>query len=300
MLAFLGRRRLRSAAAEDHVGLRRIAGYATAILVVNAAYTLFQQVDVLIIGAVLSASAAGLFQAPLRFVALLHYPGYALAGGVAPRLAADRAEGPRVDAFIWATRYTTLFQAALLAPVVVWADPIVDLLLGSDYAGSAEVLRALAPYVFMTGLAPLVSLSVNFLGQAGRRVPIAIATVLVNIGIDLVLIPEIGIVGGAIGTDVAYAIYVPAQLWVCLRVLGVPFRPILVTICRALVAAAGMAGVLALFGTSRDVGVPALILGALAGAIVYLALLVLTRELTLAELRAAPGAVLRRLRRTSA
>ena len=298
MLAFIGRRR--SAAPEDHVGVRRIAGYATAILVVDAAYTLFQQVDILLIGAIMSATAAGLYQAPLRFIALLHYPGYALAGGVAPRMAADSAEGPRADAFVYATRYITLFQAALLAPVVVWADPIIDLLLGSDYADSAEVLRALAPYVFMMGLAPLFSLSANYLGQAGRRVPIAIATVVVNIAIDVVLIPKIGIVAGAIGTDVSYAIYVPAQLWVVLRVLGVPFQPILVTLARSLVAAAGMAGVLALFGTSTDVGVPFLIVGSGAGAIVYLALLVLTRELSLEELRAAPGAIRRRLGRAGA
>jgi heme-degrading monooxygenase HmoA len=72
--------------------------------------------------------------------------------------------------------------------------------LGPGYEESADVLRALTPYVFLAGLAPLVSLAVNFLGEARRRIPIALGAVAVNVAIDVTLIPRIGIVAGAIGT----------------------------------------------------------------------------------------------------
>lgn len=274
------RRRARGPARE--VSRRRLAGYAGALLVVDSAYTLFQQIDVLLIGGILGTAAAGVFQAPLRLIVFLHYPGLALAAGVAPRM---EAGAERIEPFQGALRWLIIFQAASVVPFVVWADPIVDLLLGDGYEESAGVLRALAPFIFLQGIAPLVSLSVNYMGEARRRVPIAIGTVLLNLGIDLALIPGLGVVGGAIGTDVAYMLYVPAHLWLCWRMVSLPMRPILATFGRSLVAALAMAGVLAAFGLG-DVALPLLVLGGLAGGVVFILVLIATGETSVAELRA--------------
>jgi len=264
-------------------GTRRVAGYAGAMFVIDGAFALFQQMDVLLIGAILSAGAAGLFQAPLRLIVFLGYPVQALASGVAPRLASttgDRNVGP----FRRAIRYAIMFQAMLVPPMLVWAKPLIELMLGPDYAESAEVLRALAPFVFLLGLGTLLALGANYLGEARRRIPVAIAAVVVNLAIDITLIPEIGIVAGAIGTDVAFAIYVPAHLLICRRIVDIPLRPIAVTLLRSLLAAGAMAGTLALFGVS-DVPVVLMPVGLAAGLATYLAVLVLTRETSVGELR---------------
>ena len=39
---------------------------------------------------------------------------------------------------------------------------------------------------------------------------------------SIVLLYEIGVVGSAIGADVAYLIYVPAHFWICKRMIGLP------------------------------------------------------------------------------
>ena len=123
-----------------------------------------------------------------------------------------------------------LFQAALLAPIVVWGGPIAELLFGEEFAESGDVLRWLAPFVFLSGLAPLVSLGANYLGLARRRAPIAIAAVALNIVVDLALIPTIGVIGAAIGTSLAYAVYVPAHVWLCWRELGLALRDAIVPV----------------------------------------------------------------------
>ncbi len=274
--------------------LRQLAGYASALLVVDGAFTLFKQVDVLLIGLFLGTTAVGLFEAPTRFVTFLHYPGNAVASGVAPRVVRGSAGAPEIETFSVTLRYLVIFQAALVAPVVVWADPIVDLLLGPGYEESGDVLRALGPYVFLQGIAPLVSLAVNYLGEARRRIPIAILTVLLNLGIDLVLIPRIGIVGGAIGTDVAYALYVPAHLWVCNRLLGLELRPVALAFARSMLAAATMAAVLVSFGTEA-LSPLEWIGGASAGALAFGLVLVVTREISREELVAGWSAVRRRV-----
>jgi O-antigen/teichoic acid export membrane protein len=264
---------------------RRIARYAGALALVDGAFVVFGYVDALVIGAFLGAGAVGVYTAPLRFIVFLQYPGLAIANAVAPRLARGGTERPALAAFASATRYLLVLQALLIAPLVVWAGPITSLLLGSGYEGAAPVLRALTPFVFLSSVAPLVSLTANYIGEARRRIPVAFATLVVDVALALALVPTIGIVGAAIATDVAYALYVPAHLWICWRLLRFPLRPILLGAARGLLAAAAMAGVLLLIGTS-DLGLLDWILGATGGTAAFAAVLVLTGELRRADLGA--------------
>jgi O-antigen/teichoic acid export membrane protein len=281
---------VRRAFGRHAVALRKVQGappiarYAGVMLVVNGAYSLFSEIDVLLIGALLSSSAVGQFSAPLRLTVLLHYPGLALSNAVSPRMARGRAgEQPDVDTFRQALRLLIVVQFAIVTPMVVWATPIVDLILGPDYADSARVLRAMTPYIFLSGVGPVLAVSVNYLGAARRRVPVAIAAVIVNIVIDVALLREIGVVAAAIGTSVAYLVYTIGHAVICHELLGLHPLAMARTMVRCFVAAGAMAGVLALFGTG-EVPVPGLVAGSICGLLVYAGVLVLTRELTAAEM----------------
>ncbi len=262
--------------------VRRIATYGSALVIVDGAFALYSHIDVLLIGAILGITSAGIFAAPMKMLVLFGYIGAAARSGVAPRLS-RRSDGPRDETLERTLRYLLLIQGVILAPIIVWAEPITEMVLGAEYEESADVLRALAPWVFLTGISPLLAGSVNYLGAARRRIPIAIATLLVNVVIDLALLPTIGIVGAAIGTDVAYALYVAAHFRICRELVGVRLRPLLVTFLSALVAAAGMSGALAAFGTS-GIDLPSMIVGTLVGALVYGGILTATRQLTAEEL----------------
>jgi O-antigen/teichoic acid export membrane protein len=267
------------------VDARRIATYASVLLIVDGAYTAFSQVDVLIIGSYLGASSVGIFSAPMRLIAFLAYPGSAVAAGVAPRLARNAQSEPNVPAFLTALRLLLIVQTALTAIVLGWA-PLLAKVLGASYHESASVLRALAPYVFLLGFGSLVSISANYLGEARRRIPVAIVTVLVNLVLDLVLVPRIGVIGACVGTDVAYALYAPAHLLICQRALQIDLRPVARTFIRTTLAGTAMTGILFLFGASlsRFWLIP---LGGLAGVGVFAAVLWVTGEVSVSEARAA-------------
>lgn len=276
----------------DGARYRELAGYATALLVIDGAFALFSQLDVLLLGAILSASSVGIYAAPLRLTTLLHYPGLAAASAVAPRLARHRDHPPDLPSLAAALRILVLLQAAVAVVIAVWAEPIVDLLLGSDYVESADVLLALAPLVFLKGLGPLVSATINYVGEARRRVPVAVASVVINVVLLLLLVPDVGVVGAAISVDVAYALYVGAHVWLCRKTLGLELGPLGLTFLRAVVASALLALVLLAFG-AQELSV----LGALAGAVVFVAALVASKEMSIAELSAARRWTLSRLRR---
>lgn len=275
---------------------RRLARYAGALFVIDAAFTAAVQASPLLIGGFLGATAVGLFQAPARLIVFLQYVGQSVANGVAPRLARREGHEPDGRTFGTALRYLIVYQAVLIAPIVVWAEPIVRLGLGNGYGRSADVLRALAPYVYMSGLAALVATGVNYLGEARRRVPLALLDLGVGVGLTAALLPTVGLLGAAYASDVASLFYVPLHVWIARRFIDLPLRPLLMAGARGLLAAAAMAGVLLAFGTHRLSPVE-WVAGAVLGLAAFLAVLVATRELSLADLRALPSAIRARARR---
>jgi O-antigen/teichoic acid export membrane protein len=275
-----------------HGHARRIAGYGGALVIVDGAFSIFSQIDVLLIGAILSVSAVGLFEAAYRLAGLLYFIGTPLRSAVAPRLARGE-EGPDHEALERALRYVVLAQGVILAPLIVWAEPLTQIAFGSDYLGSASTLRALAPFALLAAISPLLAGAANYLGAARRRIPIAIAALLVNAAIDVALLEPLGIVAGAIGTDVAYAIYVGAHLRLCRELAGLRLRPLIAPFLGSLLGAAGMSLVLLAFGTGADVAVPLVVVGGALGTVAYAAILLATGLITRAE----RAALLGRLRR---
>jgi len=261
----------------------RIARYALPVILADSAWTVFGTIDLLLIGAYLGSAKVGLFSAPYRLVTLFAYPGVAVANGVAPRMSGGQDKKPDGAVLAGGLRALIVMQSLLLAPLIVWARPLVHILLGSGYAGSVTTLRVLSISIYLGGIVPLVSLSANFLGDARRRIPLMISAALLDGAIDVVLIPRIGIVSGAIATAAALALALGGHIKICMRHVSLPLRQLAVSATRGLLAAAAMAGVLAAFGT--DPSPPVLVAGALAGAVVFLLALLLTRELSFSVAR---------------
>jgi O-antigen/teichoic acid export membrane protein len=264
--------------------VKRILGYGSALLIIDGAFTLFSRIDVLLIGAIIDVEAVGEFEAATRALTLTAYVGAAVASGVSPRVAKSE-EGPNTRAFEGSLAGLMLLQGVFLAPLIVWAEPLTDLFFGSDYSETADVLRWLAPFAFLTAISPVLASAVNYLGEARRRIPLAIGALLVNVAIDLVLLPEIGIVAGAIGTSVAYAVYVGGHIWICRRLLGTRIAPLAKAFGQSLLAAAAMCGVLFAFGTG-SVALGLLIVGSIVGVAVYAAVLLAVGAVTRAQLAA--------------
>ncbi len=277
----LGARRGRKQLAEPKlpaVSSRRLMGYAGPLLLVDAAFRLFVSIDVLLIAAIIGGGARiAAFGLPMRLTVFLEYPAAAVASAVAPRLT-QRRNDDDVALLGESIRYLTIVQMLVTAPLLIWPEAIMSLLFGDKYPEATGVLRALAPFVLLSGIAQLTTLSVNYLGEAWRRVPIAVVMLSANVIIDIVLLPKIGIVAGAVGTSVAYVLWVPAHVWILRKRGGLLVRPFLLTLARSILAGGATVGVLALLGTGR-VGIPVMLLGAVAGSLVYVAALVLLGEL---------------------
>src|SRR4051794_36461267 len=91
-------------------GPRRILKYGSALLVIDSAWALLTPIGTLLTGAFLGPAAVGVFSAPARLITFLHYPGYSVASGVAPRLARGPGSEPDTAALAGGLRWILLFQ----------------------------------------------------------------------------------------------------------------------------------------------------------------------------------------------
>lgn len=260
----------------------RIVRYAIPLMLVDGANALFSSIDLLLIGVFLDTRHVGLFSAPLRLLILFGYPGLAIASAVGPRMARTADRQPDAAALARALRLLVLIQSFAIVPLIVWAHPIVRIALGERYRGSISTVEVLSISVYLSGFAPLLSISANYLGAAARRIPLMISAVVLDGLIDVILIPRIGIVSGAIATAAAYGLMVAGHVAICRRYVRLELIPVGRSAGRALLAAAAMAGVLAAFGT--DPPPLMLVAGAVLGTLVFVLALIAVGELSRREL----------------
>ena len=124
------------------------------------------------------------------------------------------------------------------------------------------------------------------------RLPISFAMLAAEVILDVALLPAIGVMGAVIGTNVGALLYVPLHFWLCKRMLGLALRPLALTLGRSLAAAAAMAAVLAAFGTSQ-LSVVEWVAGASLGLAAFVATLLVSGQLRVAELAALSRAPMR-------
>jgi stage V sporulation protein B len=268
------------------LSVRTVVGYAGATFVVDLGISAIAQVDVLLIGALLSSTAVGSFGAVIRILTVLSYLGIAVSGGVAPRLSAGSGA---VEAAVLgqAIRFLVVVQGLVLAPMVVWARPIVGLLLGSRYHSSPAVMRVLSESAFVSAPAAVISLSVTYLGAARRRVRIVLATLALGLACMYGLLRALGLTGAAIADDVVATAYVLANLWICAQLVALDLGRLVRALLRALLAAGAMGLVLFAFGTGH-LSAGRWIAGGVLGVATYSGVLLVTREVTVGELRSLP------------
>ena len=174
--------------------------------------------------------------------------------------------------------------------ILIFPKEILTLLYGSSYTSGYLALIIITFGIAANDFSGTAATILVAGGRTRANLVCEVIGAITNVALNIVLIPIYGIVGAAISADVAYAIYVGAHLRICGRLLGFSPRPLLRTTLNAALAGAALAGVLVLFGTA-ELSVFEWIGGAIAGALAFLAVLIVTGETSHGELRALASTV---------
>ncbi len=223
LLAIYGRiYRKHEAAGTIEKGIRkRIATYAVPITATSTADIADKRVDTILVGFFLNPVAVGFYVVAKQAVEVLVAPAKSLGFTLSPTYGAQQAKGEGGQA---ATIYEGALNHALLlyipaaAGVVLLAEPAVLLIFGAQYAGAVPVLQILAVYAVLHASMTLTSSGLDYLGKAKARAIAKGATSTLNVGLNILLIPILGVTGAAYATVVTYGMYASANFYIINKV----------------------------------------------------------------------------------
>jgi O-antigen/teichoic acid export membrane protein len=202
----------------------------------DLAFLGFQTVDQVMLQAFKGSRSVGIYDVAWQLTTGLTLLSLAVSSAVAPRMAdADRQFANALFAKVLCALIGLYSAIAVLT--VLLGSYLVDVLFESSFDESGRILAALAPYVLLLGVAPLVSTGLNFLGIAHARRRIAINALLINAVLDLIFIHWLGTIGPTIGTGVAFGYYVLAHCLLYRRSdISIPWRGCALSFARGVFA----------------------------------------------------------------
>lgn len=190
--------------AAEHATLGMVAHYGRRIFLVSLLIAVFGQVDQFVIGAFHPLAEVAPYALALKVQALIAAPAITMAGIVAPRIAGAGAGAQalyrRWLGFLAVLTFGAVLVVSVLAPELFGA-------IDAQYRGDWPLLVGMAPFLLLSALAPLPSITLNQTGHAGRRLRIAAVTVAINVALDLALVPPLGAWGAVVSTTVAFGYY---------------------------------------------------------------------------------------------
>jgi len=264
--------------------LREMLRFGATLSAVDIVATLSNNVDYVFVGRVLGPASLGLYTLGFRLPELLIMNLSLVAGHVLfPAFATVRREDLG-RAFGVALRYTLMLSFPLTATLAVLAQPFILALFGSKWAGSVVAMQVLTLYA----LGLTLNIPAGAAYKASGRVGVLLFLALPRLGllvISIAVFIDSGIVAVAACQAGAAAVVAIISTAMAARLLDVGLRPILAAIWPPLVAAAAMAGAMVPFVAWLSAW-PALVVGGLVGAVVYLAALRLLAPDALADITA--------------
>jgi PST family polysaccharide transporter len=190
---------VRSATAAE---LRNLVAVGWPLVIAGMSISVYMRIDQIMLGRMMGDSGVGLFSAAVRVSEALYFVPLAAAASVAPALTAARhrsvAEYERRMLSVMRLLVWLGFAVALV--FAAFAHPIIHALYGSAYAGAAAVLSIHAWIGVLVGLSLCGDQWLTNEGYVKYSMYRTVAGAVVNVLLNLTLIPRLGIIGAALAS----------------------------------------------------------------------------------------------------
>lgn len=184
---------------------------AAALGMLAAMQLINQQMDILILGIFRPAEEVGVYRIVVQGGMLITLGLHIVNQTIAPYVAQIYAHGSMEDLQrVAAVSSLAVLATALLVaiPLIVWPESILTIVFGPDYSVGHEALAILAiGKLLSVGLFGPVVLLLNMTGHEQQSMRSAAVAAVVNIILNLILIPKYGINGAATSTALALIIW---------------------------------------------------------------------------------------------
>jgi O-antigen/teichoic acid export membrane protein len=209
-------------------------GIALPIFIVEGFFNLLTNVDILIVGYFMAPDQVAIYFAAAKTLALVHFVYFAVRAGGAQRFSKYYANGDhqRLGAFVRDTLHWTFWPSLALVLLIFLVGRELLLLFGPAFGSGYPLLFILSAGVLVrASIGPAESL-LTMAGQQGICAAIYTGAFILNVVLNIVLVPRMGLVGAATATSVALiletiALYAATRIRLDMRCFVLfAFRPI--------------------------------------------------------------------------
>lgn len=173
------------------------------------------RLDQLMLGAMASNVAIGLYVIAVRLSEMTTMAAYALSEALLPEVAANSETGDRGETILGRSLRLTIYShLLLLLPLIIAAPWVLRKVFGEAFLPAAPALRWLLVAASVWSASSIAISGLKGLGHPGLSTLARLASALVTVIGLLVLLPRMGITGAAIASLAGYSVmFVVALYW---------------------------------------------------------------------------------------
>jgi O-antigen/teichoic acid export membrane protein len=188
----------------------------------NVAAYLNYRVDEFIIAALLPPEQLGFYVIAVGLVERLWLLPAAVGRALLPHITNSSQPDPALPAMI--SRHVVIWTGAACVVIWVFAEIIIDFLYSSEFLYVVEPLRWLLPGIFALSIGKVLVTELLARQKPYYSLCATGIAVTVNVLMNLLLVPHLGIVGAAIASTISYSMLSIMITWCYLRETGVAWR----------------------------------------------------------------------------
>ena len=222
---------------------KRLAEYSIPLVASNAARSIDNRIDVLLVGFFLNPIAVAYYTISKQIVTFLQAPISALTFATSPAIRTEvERRNPEKAAAMYEEALSIAFFLYLpaAAGLVVLASPILRVTVGEKYLDATPVLQVLAIYAVLLAVAFLSGNALDFLGRARDRSIIKGATATANAVLNVILIPRMGVIGAAYATIFTFSIFALSTVYIAVSELDIQYGALAIDTLKVLMVTAVM------------------------------------------------------------
>ncbi|MBN2006822.1 MAG: polysaccharide biosynthesis C-terminal domain-containing protein [Anaerolineae bacterium] len=177
------------------------------------------RLDSFLISSLMDPASVGIYAIAVGLVERLWLISRSIATVLYPHIA-NTEENEGVVLAAKAGRHTFLAMTLAALTLSAFSGPIILTLYGDAYRGAILALIVLAPGVVVLGMGGIVSSYITGKGHPEYGVPPAITAVIINVVLNLSLIPKYGIIGASLASTISYSVNAVVLIVIFLRMSG--------------------------------------------------------------------------------
>lgn len=177
--------------------------------------------DLFLISYFLDFSSVGIYGVAVGIVERLWLVSSAVSSVLYSRISNLRSEEQRNEITTMSTRNTLFITLILMIVLIIIIKKIILLVFGAEYMQSADVFYFLLPGIIAGTIAKTVANDFSGRGKPEINLYISFIAVVLNVVLNIMLIPKYGIYGAAIATSISYSINALIKVLVFCRIANV-------------------------------------------------------------------------------